>query len=87
MAARSGNLDMLKTLLDHLSPEKKKLLVNSQDHKGITPLFLAGQKYLFLFKFKLTYIIKRGENGKEAFKYLLSCGAMYNQQVKNEISS
>ncbi|GMH39520.1 hypothetical protein BSKO_07418 [Bryopsis sp. KO-2023] len=44
LAARAANVEMLQSLLDHLDAQQVEELVNTQDHRGITAVFLASQK-------------------------------------------
>eukprot|EP00884_Botryococcus_braunii_P013152 jgi/Botrbrau1/21838/Bobra.0190s0052.1 len=72
LAARAASPDMLKVLLEDLPVQEREEYVNEPDRNGITPVFLAKQK---------------GEEGLEAFEYLLACGARYNQQAWKELGS
>lgn len=66
LAARNADADMLKLLI-HKLPEKQRLdVVNQPDAFQITPVYLALQK---------------GEEGKEAFEFLMTSGARYNEQL------
>lgn len=63
LAARSGDVDMLKVVVKAI-PERKRIdAVNQSDNYTMTPVFLALQK---------------GDEGRAAFEYLMSCGAKYN---------
>ncbi len=44
LAARSGNVAMLRLLLEPLSPRERLELVNQPDNNSITPTFLAVQR-------------------------------------------
>jgi hypothetical protein len=46
LAARSCHRPMLETLLELLSPAERAELVNQPDNFGVTPLFLARQKWV-----------------------------------------
>eukprot|EP01023_Acetabularia_acetabulum_P022148 TRINITY_DN2187_c0_g1_i1.p1 TRINITY_DN2187_c0_g1~~TRINITY_DN2187_c0_g1_i1.p1 ORF type:complete len:181 (-),score=44.03 TRINITY_DN2187_c0_g1_i1:267-809(-) len=65
LAARHGNAQMLRSILEGVEEEDKLKLVNQADLSGITPIFLAREK---------------GKQGEEAFSFLMLCGAKYNQQ-------
>ncbi|KAL3152721.1 hypothetical protein ABBQ38_012312 [Trebouxia sp. C0009 RCD-2024] len=70
LAARAGALDVLEVLLEDLEKTDRVEYVNAADKSGITPVFLAKQ---------------RGEDALPSFKYLMACGAKYNQQAWKEI--
>lgn len=44
MAARCGQADALKALLEDLDEEERVAFLNDADKNGITPVFLAKQK-------------------------------------------
>jgi hypothetical protein len=44
LAARSGDVDMLKLLLEAVPDYERPDFVNQGDHNDITPVFLALQK-------------------------------------------
>ena len=44
LAARAGNVDVLKALVEEQSADQVENLVNQTDNFGITPVFLALQK-------------------------------------------
>ena len=47
LAARSGEAEVLERLLDPIQEEAEvKQLISAADHKGITPVFLAKQRYV-----------------------------------------
>ncbi|KIY98905.1 hypothetical protein MNEG_9058 [Monoraphidium neglectum] len=60
---------MLATLLGGLCEADVTALVNQGDHNDITPVFLA---------------IQRGEEGQDAFEFLMQHGARYNEPVAEE---
>ena len=64
LAARSGTLAVLKTLLDSIKDKEDKIeLVNQPDFNGATPVFLAKQRH--------------SEDAQQIFEYLLSQGSKY----------
>ncbi|KAK9815857.1 hypothetical protein WJX72_010854 [[Myrmecia] bisecta] len=70
LAARAGNAEMLRVLLEDLEKEDRVAFVNEADKNGITAVFLAKQK---------------GDDGLAAFEYLMECGARYNQQAWKQL--
>lgn len=44
LAARSADDGMLRSVLEHLNSGEIEELVNVQDHRGTTAVFLASQK-------------------------------------------
>lgn len=50
LAARSGEADVLTALIGHVEKAEVLELVNVTDHKGITPVFLAKQKSVHLYR-------------------------------------
>ncbi|KAK9835913.1 hypothetical protein WJX74_010869 [Apatococcus lobatus] len=70
LAARCGQADALKALLEDLDEEERVAFLNDADKNGITPVFLAKQK---------------GEEGHAAFEFLMQSGARYTQQATKEL--
>lgn len=64
LAARKGNVECLKLLIEALPVDKRDDELNREDNNGITPIYLAGQ-------------LSR-EQGGETMKHLISEGARYN---------
>uniref|UniRef100_A0A7S0STW7 Uncharacterized protein n=1 Tax=Mantoniella antarctica TaxID=81844 RepID=A0A7S0STW7_9CHLO len=63
LACRKGRVEVLKLLLNHLSPDDRMEATNAKDGNGLTPLFLVGT---------------RGCDSPECLKVLISEGARYN---------
>ncbi|GBF93117.1 hypothetical protein Rsub_05846 [Raphidocelis subcapitata] len=66
LAAKCGDAEMLRVLLGGLPAGDAAALVNQGDHNDITPVFLA---------------VQRGEEGQEAFEWLMQHGARYTEQA------
>lgn len=48
LAARAGRTEVLKVLMEDRSPAEREQRANATDFYGITPVFLALQKYAWL---------------------------------------
>ena len=56
LAARCGQADALKALLEDLDTEERVAFLNDADKNGITPVFLAKQKGEFLFQERVAFL-------------------------------